>query len=276
MAEKYKPNKLLDKAPYDDGRAEPEYPWVGGSQDHLGNRVITYADPEKPDQAFVERIKYDGSFTINEANGLKNEFNKEVRSYTSGGDSHNTDGQKAVYGQSNFNLAFKQDVGFTAGGTTYKGSGEKEIGGSAQGSFQNDTGGNTYKTSNGDMISEHTGHIHSHNDGDNVQSTTGTRYEIVNEGEYAIHVQGGNMDTRVESGKLQLYSGDAMVVNTASTMKMISTGAMSINSTATMIVGATGDVTIESKSKLTLKVGGSSIEISSGGIKLVGARIDLN
>jgi hypothetical protein len=84
------------------------------------------------------------------------------------------------------------------------------------------------------------------------------------------------MDTRVESGKLQLYSGDAMVVNTASTMKMISTGAMSINSTATMIVGATGDVTIESKSKLTLKVGGSSIEISSGGIKLVGARIDLN
>jgi hypothetical protein len=47
MAEQYKPNKLLDKAPYDDGRAEPEYPWVGGSQDHLGNRVITYADPEK-------------------------------------------------------------------------------------------------------------------------------------------------------------------------------------------------------------------------------------
>lgn len=276
MAEKYKPNKLLDKAPYDDGRAEPEYPWVGGSQDHLGNRVITYADPENPDQAFVERIKYDGSFTINEANGLKNEFNKEVRSYTSGGDSHNTDGQKAVYGQSNFNLAFKQDVGFTAGGTTYKGSGEKEIGGTAQGSFQNDTGGNTYKTSNGDMISEHTGHIHSHNDGDNVQSTTGTRYEIVNEGEYAIHVQGGNMDTRVESGKLQLYSGGAMVVNTSSTMKMISTGAMAINSTATMIVGATGDVTIESKSKLTLKVGGSSIEISSGGIKLVGTRIDLN
>lgn len=276
MAEKYKPNKLLDKAPYDDDRAEPEYPWVGGSQDHLGNRVITYADPEKPDQAFVERIKYDGSFTINEANGLKNEFNKEVRSYTSGGDSHNTDGQKAVYGQSNFNLAFKQDIGLTAGGTTYKGSGEKEIGGTAQGSFQNDTGGNTYKTSNGDMISEHTGHIHSHNDGDNVQSTTGTRYEIVNEGEYAIHVQGGNMDTRVESGKLQLYSGDAMVVNTASTMKMISTGAMSINSTATMTVGATGDITIESKSKLTLKVGGSSIEISSGGIKLVGTRIDLN
>jgi hypothetical protein len=276
MADEYKPNKLLDKAPYDDGRAEPEYPWVGGSQDHLGNRVITYADPEKPDQAFVERIKYDGSFTINEANGLKNEFNKEVRSYTSGGDSHNTDGQKAVYGQSNFNLAFKQDVGFTAGGTTYKGSGEKEIGGTAQGSFQNDTGGNSYKTSNGDMVSEHTGHIHSHNDGDNVQSTTGTRYEIVNEGEYAIHVQGGNMDTRVESGKLQLYSGDAMVVNTASTMKMISTGAMSINSTATMTVGATGDITIESKSKLTLKVGGASIEISSAGVKVVGTRIDLN
>ena len=276
MAEKYKPNKLLDKAPYDDGRAEPEYPWVGGSQDHLGNRVITYADPEKPDQAFVERIKYDGSFTINEANGLKNEFNKEVRSYTSGGDSHNTDGQKAVYGKSNFNLAFAQDVGFTAGGTTYKGSGEKEIGGTAQGSFQNDTGGNSYKTSNGDMVSEHTGHIHSHNDGDNVQSTTGTRYEIVNEGEYAIHVQGGNMDTRVESGKLQLYSGDAMVVNTASTMKMISTGAMSINSTATMTVGATGDITIESKSKLTLKVGGASIEISSAGVKVVGTRIDLN
>jgi hypothetical protein len=143
MAEQYKPNKLLDKAPYDDGRAEPEYPWVRGEQDLLGNRVITYADPENPDQAFIERIKYDGSFTINEANGLKNEFNKEVRSYTSGGDSHNTDGQKAVYGQSNFNLAFKQDVGFTAGGTTYKGSGEKEIGGTAQGSFQNDTGGNT-------------------------------------------------------------------------------------------------------------------------------------
>jgi hypothetical protein len=300
MAEKYKPNKLLDKAPYDDGRAEPEYPWVGGSQDHLGNRVITYADPEKPDQAFIERIKYDGSFTINEANGLKNEFNKEVRSYTSGGDSHNTDGQKAVYGKSNFNLAFQQDVGFTAGGTTYKGSGEKEIGGTAQGSFQNDTGGNTYKTSNGDMISEHTGHIHSHNDGDNVQSTKGTRYEIVNEGEYAIHVQGGNMDTRVESGKLGLYSGDTMVVNTSSTMllntlggmtvnsaattKINSVGAMSvnaqstmaINAASTMTVDAQGDVTINSTSKITFKVGSSTITMSSGSITINSPMVKIN
>ena len=280
MAEKYKPNKLLDKVPYDEGRSEPDYPNVFGEVDILGHSKIRYADPEKPDKAFTEEIGYAGNFKSEEANGLRNELNKEVRSYTSGGHSHNSDGQHALYSQSNINTVAKQDIGITAGGTTYKGSGEQEVGGSAQGSFHHDTNGSTFRTSSGDLVQYYDGSVHT-GANDYVIGTTGQRIENV-AGEYWVYAQ-GNIDIGGDQ-KLQIHSEGALNINTTSTMKLSSTGtmtvnssaAMAINSTATMTVGASGDITVQSQSKITFKVGSSEITMEAGKITIKGDLVDIN
>jgi hypothetical protein len=75
---------------------------------------------------------------------------------------------------------------------------------------------------------------------------------MISDGDYSMHVQSGNMDTRVEGGKLQLYSGDNMIVNTA----------------ATALYRSIGDMTITSDSKITIKVGSSQIVITDGEITI--------
>jgi type VI secretion system secreted protein VgrG len=281
MAGEYKPNKLLDKTPYDDGRSEPDYPFVGGFSDDLGRSEIFYADPDKPDKAFHEKIGYAGNFASEEANGLRNELNIEVRSYTTGGHSHNSDGQHALYSQSNINQVAKQDLGLTAGGNTIKGSGEQELGGAAQSTYSVADGGNHYKAASGDVVYTADGDMNFGANGSFCIGTGGSRIESVGE-EYYLYAS-GNIDIGGEE-KLQVHSTGALSINTTATMNVISTGIMGIATQATMNVSSTGtmginsqaDVTIESASKITLKVGGSSIEITSGGIKLVGTRIDLN
>lgn len=272
MAEKYRPNKLLDKTPYDDGRSEPDYPNVFGEVDVLGHSKIRYADPEKPDKAFTEEIGYAGNFKTEEANGLRNELNKEVRSYTAGGYSHNSDGQHALYGKSNINVVAAQDVGLTAAGTTYKGSGEQEVGGAAQGSFHHDTNGSTFRTSSGDLVQYYDGSVHT-GANDYVIGTTGQRIENA-AGEYWVYAQ-GNIDIGGDQ-KLQIHSEGALNVNTTSTMELKSLAAMTVNSSATMSVGASGDITVESQSKITFKVGSSTITMEAGKITIRGDLIDLN
>jgi len=281
MAEKYKPNKLLDDTPYDGGRSQPDYPNIFGEVDILGGSKIRYADPEKPDKAFSESISYAGNWKTQEANGLKNQLDFEVRSYTSGGHSHNSDGQHAMYTKSNMNVVAAQDVGLTAGGTTYKGSGEQEIGGSSKGSFHHDTGGNSYKTSSGDLVQFHDGSFHFGSSKDYVLGIEGQRVESV-AGEYWVYAQ-GNIDIGGDK-KLQIHSEGALNINTTSTMKLSSTGtmtvnssaAMAINSTATMTVGASGDITVKSGSKITFEVGSSKITMEGGKITIKADLIDLN
>jgi hypothetical protein len=294
MAGDYKPNKKLDDTPYDAGRSEPDYPNVFGEVDVLGNSRIRYADPENPEKAFSEKINYDGSFESTEQNGLHRSLKMEVRSYTSGGHSHHSDGQSAQYTGSNHNFVARQDFGVTAGGTTYKGSGEKEVGGSAEGSFHHDTGGSTFRTSTGDLVQYFDGNVH-YGANDFVVGTSGQRIETVG-GEYWVYAQGnidigGDQKLQIHSegalnvnttstmelkslATMNLISTAAMAINSNSTMNLSSVGTMAINSSATMTVGATGDISIESQSKLTFKVGGSTIVMQNGTITITSGAIN--
>jgi hypothetical protein len=258
-------NKKLEEGPWgENGRKQTEYPWVRGEADVNGGTNFTYANPEKPEDSSCVVFKHDGSFCSNEVDdekkGLTNELSHESRNYVSGGSSNNTDGHDDKKVHSTSRVDTSGDSGRTTGGTNYEGTGEKNICGTGQGSFSNDTDGNTYKTSKGDVISEHTGSQHSSLEGDQVSAIKGNLVSVVSDGEYQLHIQGGNMDTRVEGGKLQIYSGDAMIINTA----------------ATALYRSISDMTITSDTKITLKVGGSSIVIDSGSIKMVADRIDLN
>ena len=261
MGTKY--NKKLEDGPWDE-RKKPEYPWVRGEADVNGGTNFVYANPEKPEESSRVEFRHDGSFIANEYDdekkGLTNQLTHEDRSYVSGGSSKNTDGHNDVKVHATGREDVKGDYGRSTGGDQYDGTGGKVIAGAKEGSFTNDADGNTYKTSKGDVVSEHTGSNFSSLEGDQISSVKGNKIDIVSDGEYQTHVQGGNMDTRVESGKLQIYSGDNMNVNTAAQAEYRSIG----------------DMLITSDSKITIKVGGSEIIITSDNITIKSARIDLN
>ena len=258
-------NKKLEEGPWGEGgRKQTEYPWVQGEADALGRTQLKYANPEKPDDASEVTFNYDGSFVAKEVDdekkGLTNSLEHMSLSYNSQGRSTQVDGHNDTNVESTDRTNVAGDKGSSVGGDGYDGVGGKRMEGAKEGSFENDADGNTYKTSKGDVVTEHTGSQFSSLEGDRVSTIKGNEVTIVSDGEYQLHVQGGNMDTRVEGGKLQIYSGDAMTINTASTA----------------LYRSISDMTITSDTKITLKVGGSSIVIDSGSIKMVADRIDLN
>jgi hypothetical protein len=232
-----------------------EYPYLYQEQTLCGELFSRYNNPEKPNESYTSQFNADGSFKTQQISdqykGLITALAHEVRKYINGGSSEQVDGNKDTNTESTSNENVKGDKSSGVGENNFAGA-KKNIGGTSQGSFINDTNGTTYKTSKGDVVSSHVGSNYESLEGDNVKAITGNKIDIINEGEYQIHVQNGNMDTRVESGKLQIYSGDAMIVNTASTA----------------LYKSIDDMTVTSDSKITLKVGSSEIIITSGEITL--------
>lgn len=245
MAAYPKFNKKSMEGPTDsarDDKREPKYPWVSGSADRNGASTYTYADPEKFEKSYIENFFHSAAFKVQEnaedgKNGLDNELNHESRSYNSGGSSKTTDGHQdsaALEAKGSSRENFAGDKGSAAKGQQYKGAGETSIDGSKDGGYSNHNG-DTYSTTTGNRISEHTGNTASHHEGAKTQSVTGNKHNSV-KGEYGIHVQGGNMDIKVDSGKFQVKS-DAVL-------------------------------TIESVAEIILKVGGSTVTITPSGITI--------
>ena len=82
-----------------------------------------------------------------------------------------------------------------------------------------------------------------HIDGDTKISIGGSKYETVG-AEYGKNIQGGNFDIQVDAGKARLK--------------------------------VSNEILIESGEKITLKVGSSTITITSGNIVIQSARVDIN
>ena len=229
-------NKLPKPAPMN---IKAEYPYVYEEQTANGKKYTRYDNPEKPGESFESTFNHDGSYETKQFSenfkGLTTSLSHENRSYVSGGSSSHIDGNEDKSVESTSNENVKGDKSLGVGKTMMSGA-ERSIGGTNEGSFHNDANGNTYRTSSGDMISDHTGSKYSSIEGDKVSSIKGNKVEIISEGEHSLHVQSGNMDTRVESGKCQIYSGD--------------------------------DMKIESATKITLKVGSSTIVIQDGEITI--------
>jgi hypothetical protein len=258
-------NKKLEEGPWGEGgRKETEYPWVQGEADVLGRTRFKYANPDKPENASEVEFNYDGSFTAkevdNDKKGLTNSLNHMSLRYNTQGSSEQVDGHSDSNTESTKRTNVAGDNGTSVGGDAYDGTGGKRMVGAKEGSFDNDADGNTYKTSKGDVVTEHTGSKYASLEGDDVTSVVGNKIQMISEGDYSLHLQGGNLDTRVESGEMQLYSGDSLNVNTAA--------AATYRSKET--------TTIVSDLKIILKVGSSSITIEDGSITIKADRIDLN
>ena len=237
--------KLPDDA-WTAGRSKPKYPHLYREMDALGKSIYVYRNPESPQTAFEQSTDHSGVVKTSEVSpsykGMVTSINYENRSYTVGGSSTQTDGHNDTNIEATDNHNVAGDAGSQVGQNRQSGTGGKVMAGTGEGSFHYDTGGHTYKASNGDIISDHTGNFHSNYEGDQVESITGNKHVIVSSGEYGITVQNGNMDI------------DAL------------TGQLHIHATQTLTVKSTTTVIIEGPVNLTLKSGASSITMTPSSI----------
>jgi hypothetical protein len=268
VAVKY--NRKSEKAPYDDGRSEPRYPYVRGEADILGATKTVYADPANYEKSFTETFNHDASFTINETGdddkkGLTNSLNHEVREYSSGGTSSTSDGHRdeaCLDKKGSKRQNFAGDSGVSAGGNIYSGAGETTIGGSKSGGFSHDQG-DTYSATTGIRIFQHTGDTNIDHEGDYVNNTTGNRADLVN-GEFAMNIQGGNMDIQVDSGKFRVKSGAELIVESDVTITIkVGSNVITINQAGITINAAAGKVDILATGKI--KTLGTQTDVQGGG-----------
>lgn len=263
-------NKKIPPTKQDDGEIKAKAPWTTGWQDILGNKEITYASAKDPTKYYTEKVRASGSYETVNYDDSKSEiitkFNPgERRDYCGGGNSTQVDGHDDHNVESTFRTNVAGDIGVSAK-TTYHTSTEGAV--IAHNKFKKEfvvaaSDSVSFSGSFGDQVNEHSGNWHESFEKDHVQAVTGNKITMIKEGDYAIHTQGGNFDLQVTSGKLHLMSSaDDLIAN--SNVKVL------------LQVGSQAKITID-PAKVRLEVGGGSyIEITSGSIKMVSPRIDLN
>lgn len=265
-------NQKSPKDPRNRGVSKPTYPWFSGELGIGGLRKIIYSDPDKPDQAYVEQVNHDASFIIQEASGLKNVLNNELREYTSKGHSLAIDGNHAEYGKSNKNSSYDKDIGSTSGGSHYRGSGKVENHGSAQGSVHNDSDGSSYKIANGDQIMTYSGHVSVNYEKDHVIGVNGNNLDIVG-GEYGINAK-GNVSIQSIGAGLHAYGYANVVANSPGPILVESkTQGVEIKGYANVHVDSQGAILIETPVSITIKCGSSVITLTPSGINITASSV---
>ena len=245
-------HKLVKDSPLDRIKGEP-YPFISGNQTTNGELNLKVQHPDFPKASCEETLKPDGSYSHSEFNeklkGLISTLEHHKRGYVSGGNSIQTDGHDDKRVESTSRKAVDGDQSNETGGDKYKGTNGNEITGQKGNIVKIGTGGNGYdirgnNSPGGDNVKFNAGNIHESYEGDHIRSVNGNKYTMVKNGDYGVHVQDKNIDFQADSGKARIKTGS--------------------------------DILIESDTKITLKVGGSTITITPSNITIKSARIDFN
>jgi hypothetical protein len=239
----------LPKHSWDDKEIEPIYGRTFGWKGPNGEAVIRYSDVEAPDKFSWQKMEATGSFSALSAdqNEKQNNTNLNVGNqfnYVADGLSNQTDGHIDENGMSTKRSNCMGDVGESGkknytvytGGRVTAVQNDVKIVYAASGSF---SGVGTF----GDQVNEHSGNWHEAFEKDHVQAVKGNKITMVEGGDYALHVQSGNYDAHIQQ-KGRIYSES--------------------------------DLLLESASKITLKVGASTIVITAGSIEMDSPAIFLN
>lgn len=268
-------NKKLPEHGWDTEEIVPKYGTTYGQQDILGSHKFVYANPDEPENYSYQKFDASGSYETLQKDKDKNEIKTnlntgEIRGYTAGSSSSQTDGHNDVNIESTSRRNVKGDDS-SASKRSFKLYQEGEI--KAVGSYSETfTVGKknsplaltkSFNGTDGDQVNEHSGNWHEAFEKDQVAAIKGNKITMVEGGDYAVHVQKGSFDMQVSEGKLHLMSSaDDLIAN--SNVKVL------------LEVGSQAKITID-PSTIRLEVGGGSyIEITSGEIKMVSPRIDLN
>lgn len=255
MADVQDKNKKIPKDGVSDNQKTLRYGYTTGHRDILGNQTIVYASPNEPENYIKLVMDATGSYETIEFDSQENAHKTALNtgrtsSYTVGGETCHVDGNKdnSVESTSRENVTGDKGV---ACKTNYNTSTEGSV--IAHNRYKKEfvvasaSDSKSFAGSFGDQVNEHSGHWHEAFEKDHVQAVSGNKITMIEKGDYAIHIQKGNYDTHI-SEKGRIY--------------------------------ANNDILIESGTKITLKVGDSSIVITGSSIKIIAnnkdGRIDLN
>ena len=243
-------NKKLPNDPIDQG-VTPTYPWDPVEMDVNGAYVRKYSNPDDASNAFVEKMDHDGSYEITQASGLKSKLSGDVREYVTGGSSHAVDGHVDTSTGGSVSHVVEGEHGVQSKGSMYVATGGAHVVAAAEGTVQHDVGSaaNHLKSASGIASEVYDDNHFSYVGKDKQEVIVGTQVVIIQSGENALHVQAGNMDTRVENGKYQVYSGGDMNIICGGTLTIKNSQGVSITISGTNIsVNAPSSVSINASS----------------------------
>ena len=243
-------NKKLSKTPGSEtGEKDVRYFTIHHSVDGTGSQHYSPFDlDESKEYSFDEWWSSTGGYKTREAHKkgeLSTSLKYETRSYNIGGKSQTGETHGQSYFGDTYSISSVGDMGSDAGKNRYVGTkgfhserSDSKISKRGPGSDSHE-----FSSASGDRNEDFGANLHRSIKNDSVKTVGKNDITIIKDGDSALHVQSGNYDTHIAQ-KGRMYSGS--------------------------------DLLIESGSKITLKVGGSTIEITAGGIKMVSPRIDLN
>lgn len=252
MASQNDSNKKLPKNPGEVTRQAPAaemeismYPDGRGSQTYA-----SYDQSKAKESSFRESWTGMGSYSTDEAHSkgeLQTSMKFESRDYNVGGSSRTAEGSTENYTQDTSKTTVEGDASREIGRNDLGAVANQRINTVLAGTVENQAAGSSqatsYVMSEGDIVEERSGNSFRSYEGDNVTTVNKNSVLVVGSGDRATHVQQGNMDTQVK-GKIRIKSES--------------------------------DILIDSDTKITLKVGSSTIVIDGSSIKMTSARIDLN
>ncbi|CAB4162783.1 hypothetical protein UFOVP787_114 [uncultured Caudovirales phage] len=228
-------------------KSEPIYPYYRVEETTNGKKTVSYDNPNKPDEAWEFSFGHAGDYETRQFEkdykGVTTKLSHQTHSYATEGKSEQVDSHNDRSGEATDNKNVAGDTASASGKTSMEGS-QKKVSANKEGSFSSTTEGNSNEFVKGDKLQNREGSEYNSIEGDEIKSVGGNKIQIIQNGEFQTHVQDGNMDTRVESGKYKTYSSDEMI--------------------------------LESATKITLKVGSSTIVIDTNSITITSSRIDLN
>lgn len=265
--------KLVKDSPLDRIKGEP-YPFISGYQTINGELHLKIQHPEFPKASCEETLYSDGSYIHKEYNdklkGLTSTLSHHSRGYNSGGNSRQVDGNDDSSNEATKRTVTAGDIGNETGGTKYSGSAGQTIIGSGKDYIRRLAKGaqdikfTENASPGGDSISNYAGDTHENFEGDHIRSVNGNKYTMVKNGDYGVHVQDKNIDFKSDGGKAQIKTGSDIIIESDSKITL-KVGSSSIVITPKGItINSTGDININSDKDVKTK--GATTKIQGGGV----------
>jgi hypothetical protein len=266
------------------------------SYDEDGHHEWRATDPKNRKNTIHQNVKSNGSYDVHEGDDERNGLNLSLRSlvqqYVSDGHSLNVDGHSDHNFESTHRTECAGDIGQSSGKNYYRGTAKKEVKWSGDGAASGTAKGSSAVKSEGYTGSVRRSYekdLFSHVQGNHVIGGEKSSLSMFQE-DVALNV-GQNWDNYVgEKGKIEtgqtflIQTGQDATVNSAAKFITKSSSDTSISSDAKITVKAESsanitaqEITITADTKITLKVGGSTIVIDSSGITINSAgTVDIN
>lgn len=271
-------NKKLPKDAWSSGVIQPKYGWIYGSADNLGGHTFTYRNINEPKKASSQTLNPSGGYETTEYDDDRKEIKAvlnvgEIRQYTGGGYSTHITGSIDQSSESTMRTTVTGDIGVQGGKNMFSAVAENKLEGSKN-AFNYTVGASESKnftTSRGDTVHDHSGSDHKNIDGDVVHSVKGNKVTIVQTGDHAIQVLGGNLDTQIAQ-KMRQYSGGEMLIESVESITFkvgqttftIGASGMSFNTNTPIVMNTSSYINMTAGQEVNIQ--GSQTKIQGGGI----------